>query len=371
VLDTSPWNYWETPERPRPGFAAAIAALERAMQLDPDHPGALHYYIHAVEASADPGRASDEADRLRDLGLGTGHLVHMPSHIYIRTGRYREAVLANLVAGEADDRYVAQCNVQGFYPLLYHPHNWHFVWAGSTFEGNSKLALESAEKPASLMQDHAAGDPAFGPVIQHFRLTPMFARARFAQWESILDTPPAQAETPYMRAIFHHARGLALGASANAAGAEKELAALRAIVRSGELGSIFISPSNRAQQIAELAERVLSGDVAWRAGKLPAAIAAFREGVALEDRLGYNEPEDWYYPVRLLLGAALLEAKRPREAAIVYEEDLKKHPENGWALFGLMQSLQAQNRPEAAAVERRFRSAWRQADVQLTSSALR
>jgi tetratricopeptide (TPR) repeat protein len=372
VLDTSPWNYWATPEQPKPGFGEAIGALERAIDVEPDHPGALHYYIHAVEASAKPERALPAADRLRALGLGTGHLIHMPSHIYIRTGRYHDAVLANLIAGKADDEYVAQCNVQGFYPVVYHPHNWHFTWAGSTFEGNRKLALESAEKPHHLMENQSAADPLLGSVVQHFRLTPLFAQARFAQWDAILAAPEPEAETPYMLAIWHHARGLALGARNDLNGARRELSALQAIVRSGELRAIGISPNNNAQQVAEVAERVLAGDVAWRSSDPGAAIAAFREGVALEDRLGYNEPEDWYYPVRLLLGAVLLEAKRPAEAEAAYREDLAKHPENGWALFGLAQSLTAQKKDEEASdARRRFRAAWRHSDVELTASVVR
>lgn len=371
LLDLTPWNYWLPDGAPRETTKEAIAALERAVALDPKHPGALHYTIHALE-EFQPQRAVAAADQLRDLVPDAGHLVHMPSHIYIRVGRYEDALQTNVAAGEADTSYIQQCQVQGFYPLLYHPHNWHFVAAAAVFAGQREQALRGAERVGGLMHGQSHDDPAVGPVVQHFDLMPIVTAARLGSWDRVLAMQVPDTAAPYARAMVHYARGLAHGGRGDLAAAAREHAALRELADSSDLSKVQVSVRNNAAQIVAVAERALAGDLAWRRGDLSGAIAAFRAGVGHEDVLGYNEPEDWNYPVRLLLGAALLDARRPVEAEQAFREDLAKHPENGWALHGLAQALEAQGKKtEARATRDRFATAWRNADIALTAAVVR
>lgn len=371
LLDLSPWDYYLRDGKPKMTTVEAVQAIERAKTLNPDHPGALHYYIHALEAS-DPDRAVDEADRLWHLAPGAGHLVHMPAHIYIRVGRYHDAVVANLEASAADKGYIEACRVQGFYPLAYYPHNWHFVWAGATLEGNRKQALEGASQTDHVMHGAPVDDPAFGPVLQHMKLAPVFAAVRFAQWDAIDALPKPDPKYIYPTAIWHHARGMASAARGDLAGADRELAEMRRIQADPELAKLHISTPNTADKIVAIGVGMLAGDIAARRKSYPLAIAALEEALHTEDSLGYNEPEDWQYPVRLMLGAVLLDAGRPVAAEAAYRGDLERHRDNGWALFGLEKALRAQNKTAAAdEVHQRFEKAWQYADVKLTASVVR
>jgi tetratricopeptide (TPR) repeat protein len=371
LLDLSPWNYYLPDGKPKPTTVEAIQAIEHAQRVNQDHPGALHYYIHALEAS-DPDRAVAAADRLLNLAPGAGHLVHMPAHIYLRVGRYHDAVLSNIRATTADRNYIAQCNAQGFYPLAYYSHNWHFVWAGSMAEGNSKQAFDGASETHHIVHAGPVDDPAFGPVLQHMELAPLFAAVRFAKWDTVEATPRPDEKHIYPLAIWHHARGMAYAARGDLAAADRELAELKRIAANPELAKIYISTPNTADRVLAVATGMLEGDIAARRKNYPAAIAALEAALQAEDKLAYNEPEDWQYPVRLLLGAVLLEARRPVAAEAAYRGDLEKHRENGWALYGLEQALRAQNKTkEADAVKARFDTAWKYADVKLTSSVLR
>lgn len=371
LLDLSPWDYYSPDGKPKMTTVEVVQALERAKALKPDHPGALHYYIHTLEAS-DPDRAVDEADRLWHLVPGAGHLVHMPAHIFIRVGRYHDAVVSNLEATAADKGYIEACQVQGFYPLAYYPHNWHFVWAGATLEGNRAQALEGAGQTHHVLHGAPVDDPAFGPALQHLMLAPMFAAVRFAQWDTIEALPAPDPKQIYTTAIWHHARGMARAARGDLAGAERELTALRRIQADPRLAKQYISTPNTADTVVAIAGGMLAGDIAARRKNYPAAIAALEAAMRKEDSLRYNEPEDWQYPVRLMLGAVLLEAGRPVAAEAAYRGDLEKHRENGWALFGLEQVLRAQHKTAAAdEVHRRFEAAWKYADVTLTASVLR
>jgi predicted Zn-dependent protease len=339
------------------------------MSLSPDHPGALHYYIHAMEETQ-PERATAAADKLRDLVPDAGHLVHMPGHIYLRTGRYQDAIDVNVKAGQADQSYITQCNVQGFYPLAYHPHNWHFVWAAGTFAGNQSDALMAADKTQHLMHNNSPDDPMFGSVVQHFALTPLYAAVRFGLWDQVLTTQPPAG--PYPRAIWHYARGFAYAARNDMPRAENELSELRRLAADGRLKTVQISARNFADRVVAIAERMLTGNIEARKKNYSVAIAALREGITIEDTLAYSEPEDWHYPVRMYLGAVLLDAGKPTEAETAYLEDLAKHPENGWSLFGLAQALDAQSKRAASAdVRKRFDAAWKMADVSLTASVIR
>jgi tetratricopeptide (TPR) repeat protein len=369
LLDLAPWNYWQPDGTPKDFTTEAIKTIESAMALSPSHPGALHYYIHVLEETQ-PDRATVAADRLRDLVPDAGHLVHMPGHIYLRTGRYQDALDVNIKAGEADQSYITQCNVQGFYPLAYHPHNWHFVWTAATFLGNEDSALMGANKVQHLMHGGPESDPMFGPVIQHFALTPLFANVRFGLWDQVLATPAPTG--PYMQAIWHYARGFAYAARNDMPRAENELVELQRLAAEPVLAKMSVSARNSSDKLVLIAEKMLIGNIEARKRNFPVAIAALAAGAKVEDTLGYSEPEDWHYPVRLYLGAVLLDAGRPAEAEAAYREDLKKHPENGWALFGLAQSLDAQSkRSEATDVRKRFDTAWRGADISLTASVIR
>ena len=371
LLDLSPWDYYLANGKPKPTTVEVVQAIERAKTLNPDHLGALHYYIHALEAS-DPERAVDEADRLWHLAPAAGHLVHMPAHIFIRVGRYHDAVVSNIEASAADKSYIEACRVQGFYPLAYYPHNWHFVWAGSTLEGNRAQAIEGAAQTHHVMHGAPVDDPAFGPVLQHMMLAPVFAAVRFAQWDSIDALPQPDAKHIYPVAIWHHARGMSRAARGDLAGAEKELAELKRIQANPDLAKMYVSTPNTADKIVAVAASMLAGEIAAQRKNYPAAIAALEEGIRSEDSIRYNEPEDWQYPVRLLLGAVLLDAGRPVAAEAAYRGDLEKHPENGWALFGLEKALRAQKKTTAAdEVQKRFEKAWKYADVKLTASVLR
>ncbi len=371
LLDISPWDYYLAGGKPKPTTEEVLKAIEHAIALSSNHPGALHYYIHTLEA-VDPDRALPAADRLRHLVPGAGHLVHMPAHIYIRVGRYHDAVLSNLEATAADKGYITQCNVQGFYPLAYYSHNWHFVWAGATLEGNRKQALEGASQTHEVLHGAPIDDPTFGPVLQHMMLAPVFAATRFARWDAITALAQPDAKQIYPVAMWHQARGTAFAARGDLAAAERELVEVRRILVNADLKTLHISTLNTADRIVYIGERMLTGDIAARRESYAAAVDALEEGLRAEDSLAYNEPEDWQYPVRLLLGAILLEAHRPVAAEAAYRGDLEKHRENGWALFGLEQALRAQEKSAAAAeVHARFKKAWQYADVNLTASVLR
>lgn len=371
LMDLSPWDYWLPDGEPKPTTRETIAALERVLAAHPNHPGANHLYIHIVEASSNPDRAQGAADRLGPLAPGAGHLVHMPSHIYIRVGRYRDAAIANIKAGEADTSYIAQCQAQGVYPLIYHPHNWHFLWASATFAGKKEWAERGALRTRELMGTHKHDDPMFGPYIQHFWLTPLYHQVRFGEWDQILaSTEPDNL--PYLRAIWHYARGMAYAGKGDLDAARKELAAMQPYVDDPALVAVQVSVRNNAQQLAGVARLVLAGDIEARGKNYQRALVNLGDAVKLEDALGYNEPEDWHYPVRQILGAVQLEAGKPADAERSYREELARHRENGWSLFGLQQSLLAQGRAEeAAAVGQRLTRAWADADIQLSASIVR
>lgn len=366
LMDLRPWNYWTRDGLPQEGTTEAITALERVMAANPNHPGALHYWIHLWEPTKTPERAEREADRLLPLMPGAGHIIHMPAHIYLRVGRYADVVSSNQRAVAADEEYIAQCRAQGMYPLGYYPHNIHFVWLGATMLGEGRLAVESARKAASSV---ASATPEQLPFVQGFLVVPYWAMVRFGRWDEILAEPRPDHETLFTRAIWHFARGSAFAAKGQIDNAVKERVALEAIAADPALAKMPQFSQNPPDRIVAVAVDVLKGDLAARQKQYDAAIAHFDRAVRLEDALIYTEPPDWHAPVRHWLGATLVEAGRPAEAEIVYWEDLKRNPGNGWALFGLHRALLAQGKKdEAALVEQRFKKAWTGADVTLTSS---
>jgi tetratricopeptide (TPR) repeat protein len=367
LMNLRPWNYWAPDGRPYPETTEAMETIEAVLKRNPNHPGGAHYYIHLVEATKSPERAEQAADRLLSLMPGAGHMVHMPSHIYIRIGRYGDASLSNQLAVQADEEYITQCRAQGLYPLAYYPHNIHFLWAAATMEGRSRTAIEAARKTASKIP---AEEVKKLPILQSFVAVPYCALTRFGKWDETLKEPSPSNDSPFVKAIWHYARGAALAATGKFKDARREVESLRKIAAGPEIANLPASFSaNTAGTILAVAVETLAGELAARQRQFDKALAHLEKAVRLEDALVYTEPSDWHYPVRQSLAAVLLEAGRPVEAEVVYWEDLRRNPENGWSLFGLMMSLRAQGKKgEADAIEKRFQKAWTHADVKLTAS---
>lgn len=372
LMDLQPWDYYDAQRRPKGHTADVVAVLESVIARDPDHAGALHLYVHAVEASADPERGVAAADRLRTLVPGSGHLVHMPAHIYARVGRWHDAVIANQRAVEADDAYLALCrgNTQGVYPLGYVPHNHHFLWFAASMEGNGAVARAAADATAERTDLQALmREPGFAG-LQHYWLTPWFDRVRFGRWDDIVDAPNPAPDLPYATAIWHYAQGMAAVRQGRSDAAYQHLAALRPLAADPAMDALLVWDRYPLAHAARIAERTLSAEVAASRGHHDEAVAALREAIAIEDGIPYDEPPGWHAPVRQTLGAVLLAAGRAADAEAVYREELQRNPGNGWSLFGLARSLEAQGKPEAARARRQFAEAWQYADIELASSRI-
>lgn len=366
-MQTTAWDYWLPDGSPKPGVAESMATLERLIAKNPDHSGLHHYYIHIVEASDEHVRkAEPSADRLLDLMPGAGHIVHMPSHIYLRVGRYEDAVKANERATLADEEYIAQCRAQGLYPVAYYPHNVHFLWAAATAEGRSALAIESARKVASKVPHHLSGQL---PWTHDFPMVPMYAMVRFGHWEDILSEPKPNTTAPYPNAMWHYARALAKIARGETGSAAEELKKLET-VRGNPAFTRELADAPLLSNV-DIAIQEVRAELAAARGDLARAVEMAAKAVELQDAQAYNEPETWHRPTRLVLGALLLEAGRYTEAEKAYRDDLKKHPETGWALVGLRDALVGQGRTaDAADADARFKKAWARADFTLASSRI-
>ena len=368
LMDLRPWNYWQGDGTPYPETVEIEATLRRVIAANPNHPGALHYWIHLWEPTATPEEAEDEADRLVDLVPAAGHLVHMPGHIYARIGRHADSIAANRKAVLADEDYITQCRAQGFYPLGYYPHNVHFIWLSASFSGQGQLAVEMADKTAAVIPDATLAQM---PMLQSFEVVPLYARVQFGRWDDLLAQAKPAFDLPFYRGMWHYARGLARLATAadEPAQARAELAALQAVLAEPALAATQATASaNSGTTLLRIAERVLQGEIAAAAGDHEAAITHLERAVRYEDALTYNEPPDWPQPVRHRLGRVLLAAGRAAEAEAVYWEDLRRHRENGWALSGLVAALKAQGKSELATmIEARLAIAWKDADAALLS----
>tara|TARA_B110000444_G_scaffold233282_2_gene242678 strand:+ start:573 stop:2261 length:1689 start_codon:yes stop_codon:yes gene_type:complete len=366
LMNTMPWDYWGPSGEAKPDTQAVIKSLERVMAAEPEHPLALHLYIHALEASSNAQKAEGAADALANLVPGSGHLVHMPSHIYFRVGRYQDAALANIRAADIDEAYIAECNAQGFYPALYYPHNIHFLWASATMQGQSELSLKSARRVVENVRIEQVEQ---FPTIQFFRTVPMLSLVRFARWEEILSEPEPHAPFAFARAIWHYGRGVAYASMENKESALNELAAIERL--EPEVDDIFMGNVYPAKSLIGVAKSLLRGEIAFRSGAMAAAVTSFEEAVAMQDALPYTEPPFWYYPTRQSLGAALLADGRAAEAQLVFEADLEQYPMNGWSLYGLTEALTAQGlTAPAEAARQRFETVWQFSDVTLSSSVL-
>ncbi len=363
VMDLRPWGYWTGDGRPHEGIAEIVALTEQVIARHPRHPGALHMYIHQMEAHT-PAKAEKAADTLLTLMPAAGHIVHMPSHIYQRIGRYADAARSNELAMQADEDYITQCRAQGLYPMAYYPHNIHFFWFAVTAEGRSAAAIESARKLAARVDDQTLK---VVPILAAFRVVPYYALTRFGRWNEMLKEPEPPGH-PFLRGTWHYARGLARVATGQLAEAEQELARVNEILKDPVLDQPLFS-QNTGRAVLAIAPAVLGGEIAAARRDYDAAIALLSRAVRLEDGLVYTEPAEWHFPPRHALGAVLLEAGRPAEAETVYWDDLRRNTENGWALFGVWQALTAQGKKaDAELAEARFTKAWARADVSLNSS---
>lgn len=361
LMDLRPWNYWTADGRLQPGMRIALDQLERVMAADPNHPGACHFYIHAVEA-AHPERAVACAERLAGLMPGAGHLVHMPGHIYIRVGRYVDAIEANQHAVHADETYIRdQQPGFGIYTAGYYPHNYDFMAFAAAMAGRRQQALQAADKLGELAGTDMMGEPGMA-FMQHHATRRLQMRVRFARWDELLAIPAPRAEFLHARALWHYAHGRALAATGKLADAEADLAAVRLAAEDPRLQGLKLE-FNEAPALLHIAADVLAGRMAAARGAYDQAIAQLEDAVRREDGLTYGEPPDWSVPVRQELGAVLLAAGRPARAEQAFREDLARFPRNGWSLHGLARALEAQGRSrEAAATMAEFRRVWAEAD---------
>ncbi len=365
IMNTMPWDYYMEGNVPKPNTSKCLHALKKVIEGHPDHMGAHHYFIHIIEA-ADPHQAMPSAAALEHLAPAAGHLVHMPSHIYIVTGHYAKAAAVNRRAIIADEEYIAQCQAQGMYPLTYYPHNLHFLWAATTMLGRSHEAIDAGIKVAMKAPSNMAVEL---PPLQDFLAVPFQSYTRFGKWNEILTSPPPSEEFLHTRMMWHYARGMAMVRLGKLESAEHELTAVQNILKDPVTEELFAAYNNATRQVGTIAEQSLRAEIAYADGRISDAIQWFKNAVVSEDNLVYQEPAAWHAPVRHYLGAILLEQGMPKEAEAVYREDLKKNPNNGWALFGLHQSLvRLGENQEANQVKAAFEEAWQHADVALTSS---
>jgi tetratricopeptide (TPR) repeat protein len=367
LMNLQPWDYWNLDGSPKGHTDEILKTLQSVVDRNPRHAGALHYYIHTVEARH-PKRGEKHADMLAGLMPGAGHLVHMPSHIYMRVGRFADSYEANRRAVEADESYITQCRAQGIYPLNYYPHNIHFMTWSAMVQGRPKIALETAYKIVDKVPPELAANKNVWALYETFLSQPVFVMVRFGMWDAMLKETKPNIESKFMTGIWHYGRALAFVHTGRLAEARRELRPLTAARKAmGELEHYI--GFGTAETLLTIAEEIVLGELAYAEGYTLEGLAHLERAVRLEDGLRYNEPPDWYFPVRHFLGAMLLDSGRPNEAEVVYAADLRKNPGNGYSLLGLRLTLEQQGKIEdARAVTKRFNRAWADATHKLTSS---
>jgi len=368
IMNAHPYDYWRPDGSPQSWTPEVVALLDRATRLAPDHPGAHHYRIHLYEASATPAKALASADRIGALAPAVGHLVHMPSHIYLRLGRYHDAVLANRAAVESDREYLAAVNANPTYAADYVPHNVHFLWASALWSGESQVAMQAAEDLARAA-DRLPQDAGRRGTRQHFQAAPWLTLVRYRQWDTLLARQlPRASDAPYLAGLVHFARGMAYAATGDMEAARAQAEGLRVMERRTSEQKLKVKNINPAADLLALARSLLASELALARGARAEAVKHAAAAVAAEDRLEIDEPPAWQLPARHALGRALLASGRAKEARIVFTEDLERHPENAVALTGLAAVERWLDRDDAAdALERRARLAWARADMPLSS----
>ncbi|MBS0374012.1 MAG: hypothetical protein JSR73_05500 [Proteobacteria bacterium] len=365
LMNLNAWRLWTADGRAAPGTDEIVAVLEAVLARDPSHAGANHYYIHAIEASPHPEKALAAAGRVASLAPAAGHLVHMPAHILQRVGRYEDAAEANRRAARADDAYDARLHPPDYYPVMYTAHNYQFLAYSTAMEGRREETMSAVEGSRRTVSDAML---AAMPGADWYVAELYTARVRFGMWDELLAMQEPAANLPGLVAAYRHARVLALAARGRITEAEVELAHFREWA--AKVPADAGAGQNSLQDVLAIALPVAEARLAQAKGQLAPAIGQLRAAVAAEDRLRYDEPKNWLYPVRHLLGAALLQAGDAAGAERAYREDLAQNPGNGWSLFGLRAALTAQGRrAESEQAGREFESAWKHADITLTASA--
>jgi tetratricopeptide (TPR) repeat protein len=357
VMVLHPWGLWHKDGTPEEGTEEIVAALESVIRRDPNHVGAIHYYIHAVEASNSPERALAAANRLAALAPAAGHIVHMPAHIYIRTGDYAAAVKTNQEAAIADRAYLKSSGVEGIYPMMYYSHNLHFIAMCSAMDGD----YAESRKAAGMLAEHVGPAVKDMPPLEGFMTIPMAVDLRFHKWDQILAMKAPDPDMKTMTGFWHFARGMALAGKGKTTEAEAEYKIVSEAERATAPDVIFTMPiNNKTKDILKIAENVLGAQLALARKDNASAVSKLREAVAVQDTLKYDEPPDWFFPVRESLGGVLLMSGDAKAAEKVFREDLVVNPRNPRSLFGLHQALKAEDRDsDAWFVEKQFRDSWK------------
>jgi tetratricopeptide (TPR) repeat protein len=368
MMNLRPWKLWNANGTPAEGTPEIVATLESVLRRDPNHMGAMHYYMHTVEASPNPERALPYAERIAALAPAAGHLVHMPSHIYIRTGNYDSARADNASAARVDEQYIQATGAQGVYPLMYYSHNLHFEAIAAGMQGRCAEAQAAAAKLAINVQP-AIKDM---PMLEAFLGIPLATQVRCGRWDDLLKMSEPAAQTPALKVFWLYSRGMALASHGQTAEAELLQMKLAAIEQATSSDDIFMPPvENKTRQIFHIAYDTLSARIAAAKGDKAASLQFLRDAVANQDQLKYDEPADWYYPVRESLGGMLLQSGNAKEAEQVFRDDLDRNPRNPRSLFGLNEALIREGRDyEASWVKKQFEAAWQGADVQLSVEQL-
>jgi tetratricopeptide (TPR) repeat protein len=365
LMDLHPWNYWTEDDQAQPWTPEIRTVLEKLIAENPRHPHGHHLYIHLLENSPTPEATIKSADVIRNLVPAAGHLVHMAGHAYYAAGLYHDCSVVNEEAIGVDKVIKATFDTEGLYQLAYMPHNLHFLLASYMMEGRSREAVAVARTLSAGVDKKMMRQPGL-VSLQQFYLTPYYTLVRFGHWDEILAEPAPPADLKYPRALWHYARGIAFTRKGDTGRAEAELVQLKALAADASLAGMKIWDLNQVSDLLGVAVEVLAGEIAAARGAKAEALAHFERGVALQDKLAFDEPPTWYYPVRQSLGTLLLDLGRLKEAEEVFRKDLQKNPENPWALYGLTQALKAQGENNLAAdTEQRFRRAWSRADVKM------
>jgi tetratricopeptide (TPR) repeat protein len=372
LMNLHPWDLWDKAGNAKAWTPEIISTLENVLEIDTKHPGAHHFYIHAVEASSEPEKGL-YSSQLFDEGLvpGAGHLVHMPSHIYIRTGDYHKGTLSNIRAVEVDSVYVTACNAQGAYPLAYFPYNYHFMAATATLEGNSKWAIKASNKVSAHSNLQLMKLPGWG-TIQHYYTIPYYVYVKFGKWKEILDMKNDDISLGYPEAVRHYARGMAFLGLKDIVSARKELLALEKYSNDKSLKKITIWDINSVDVLLQIAKRVLKAEILSSESNYTESIGLLKEATVIEDDLNYNEPPDWFFSVRHNLGAVQIEAEKYEDAIQTFNEDLERLPKNGWALHGLKQAyLKLDDKKKVDEIKTQLHAAWSTADIRLTTARIK
>jgi tetratricopeptide (TPR) repeat protein len=372
ILDLHPWDLYEKNGTPKEWTPEIVSLLEKILKRNPNHIGANHFYIHAVEASNHPERGNASA-AIFDKGLvpGSGHLTHMSSHIYIRTGEYHKGTLSNVNAVKIDSLYTTVCHAQGAYPLAYYPHNYHFLAATATLEGNSKWAIIGANKTSEMVHPNTMTIPGLG-TLQHYYVIPYFVAVKFGRWDDIMKMKLISDTIKYPKAISHYAKGMAFIGKKDIKNAKVELAKLEVFTNDNYLKEMTIWEINSMHDIVNIAYKILKAEIFATEKKYFQSIGLLNEAIAIEDALNYNEPPDWFFSVRHHLGAIQVEAEFYKDAIETYQEDLKRLPKNGWSQHGLKLAYEKmKDKAKASEMEEQIAESWKHADVELTGSRIK